>query len=110
MAAMARDPMEMSPNEFELYVCEELRRSGQGLLKLDVSGKRELPGNDGDYEIDASATFEALGVEFPRGRRVQTSYATGYPRPRSAARCEGQVTWCAQGHHVFDERVPERRD
>lgn len=54
----------MTPDEFEEYVRDELRRTGRGLKSLKVEGKEEIPGSDGDYEIDASATFEAFGAEF----------------------------------------------
>jgi restriction system protein len=58
---MPRDPMSMTPDEFEEFVREKLAALGRGLTDLKVDGKRVLPGLEGEYEIDASARFNAFG-------------------------------------------------
>jgi restriction system protein len=59
---MGRDPSSITPDEFELFVKRRLAQVGRGLKDFVVLGKRVLQGLDGEYEIDASATFEAMGA------------------------------------------------
>ncbi len=60
----SRRPSEMTPDEFECFVRDELERLGHELKSFKVSGKRLIAGLDGDYEIDASVRFEVFRAEF----------------------------------------------
>lgn len=58
------DPVTLTPAEFERFVAATLTEQGVGLSGLEVQHLHRIPGTDGDYVIDVSARFEALGADF----------------------------------------------
>ena len=54
----------LSPVEFEAEVAELIRKQGIGLSEFEVKRLEVISGSDGDYEIDITARFEALGASF----------------------------------------------
>ena len=54
----------ITPEEYEAGVEEVIREWGMGLTEFQVKRREVLTGTDGEYEIDVSARFEALGVNF----------------------------------------------
>lgn len=58
------NPVEMTAQEFEQYVAHELAQLGRHLPAFEVQRLETIPGTDGEYEIDVTARFEALGVNF----------------------------------------------
>ncbi len=54
----------LTPSEFEQQVEAWLKLSGVGLREFQVQRLETLTGTDGEYEIDVTARFEALGVNF----------------------------------------------
>lgn len=63
-APWMREWLTLNPTEFEQLVVAHLRGLGQPLRQFEIQHRRQLSGPDGEFEIDAVATFEALGVEF----------------------------------------------
>jgi restriction system protein len=61
---MARDPKTMTPVEFELSVKAHLDMEGCILKDFRTEHLETLSGTDGDYEMDVTARFEAIGVDF----------------------------------------------
>jgi restriction system protein len=59
-----REWLDLKPTRFEELVVEHLSDLGKPLRSFKVEHRRKLHGADGEYEIDAVATFEALGVNF----------------------------------------------
>ena len=59
-----KDPRELTPREFELYVKELLEQEGVGLQDFRAQHLENLGAHDGDYEIDVTARFTALGADF----------------------------------------------
>ncbi|SRR6266404_3364816 len=57
-------PFLMTPVEFEIAVRELLEIEGRTLKDFRVEHLERIPGPDGDYVIDVTARFEALGVDF----------------------------------------------
>lgn len=55
---------DISPEEFELFVKQNLEGYGDKLLEFETEHREVLEGVDGEYEIDVTARFEALGVDF----------------------------------------------
>ncbi|GAB3327752.1 hypothetical protein GCM10027299_28800 [Larkinella ripae] len=51
----------ITPTEFEKLVCNYLKESGQGLPELTVQHNVQSDVDDGDYQIDVRAEFEAFG-------------------------------------------------
>lgn len=58
------DSMMLSPNEFELEVQRILNEEGMGLKDFSTAHLEKMQGTDGDYIIDITARFEALGADF----------------------------------------------
>ena len=58
------DPLLMTPVEFEITVRQFLQKEGRGLKDFHVQHLEKLQGYDGDYIIDVTARFEALGADF----------------------------------------------
>ncbi len=58
------DPLEISPEEFEVYVKELLEKEGLMLEGFHTKHLESIKGTDGDYTFDVTARFEALGASF----------------------------------------------
>ena len=58
------DPVTLTPREFERFVAATLTEQGVGLSGFEVQHLHRIAGTDGDYVIDVSARFEALGADF----------------------------------------------
>jgi len=54
----------LTPIEFELHVRSMLNAMGHSLLEYRSEHREVIQGVDGEYEIDVSARFEFLGMEF----------------------------------------------
>lgn len=63
MAAF-RDPISLSPEEFECEVKRLLTISGTDLSDFRTAHRERLNGADGTYEIDVTVRFSALGANF----------------------------------------------
>src|SRR6266849_10687491 len=57
-------PADPSPKEFELEVRALLDQLGRKLTSFETKHRENIPGDDGSYEIDATARYEALGANF----------------------------------------------
>jgi restriction system protein len=57
-------PVEMTAEEFEQYVAQDLAQLGIALHNFQVQRLETIQGSDGEYEIDVPARFEALGANF----------------------------------------------
>ncbi len=57
-------PPDITPLEFEQLVVALLRKQGVGLTAFEAQHLESVGGVDGEYKIDATARFEALGVNF----------------------------------------------
>ena len=55
---------DLSAAEFEDLAAELLKRAGLHLSEPRVETRTRLTGLDGTYEVDVTARFQALGVEF----------------------------------------------
>jgi len=55
---------EISSEEFELFVRDILKASSNELIDLKAVHRDKVEGVDGTYEIDVTARFRALGVDF----------------------------------------------
>jgi len=58
------DAVTLAPDEFERLVASALRKQGVGLQGFAVRHLDPVTGLDGDYTIDVTARFEALGADF----------------------------------------------
>lgn len=58
------DPFLMTPEEFEIAVRQLLEEEGRTLKDFRVNHLERIQGHDGDYVIDVTARFEALGGDF----------------------------------------------
>lgn len=58
------NPLDLTPVEFEIFVRQTLEKQGGCLKEFSTQHLEILHGLDGDYEIDVTARFEALGVDF----------------------------------------------
>ncbi|HZS04715.1 MAG TPA: restriction endonuclease [Blastocatellia bacterium] len=58
------NPFLMTPEEFEIAVRRFLQKEGRALKDFRVQHLEKIQGYDGDYIIDVTARFEALGVDF----------------------------------------------
>lgn len=58
------DPVELTPAEFEQFVASALRKQGVGLTNFQVKHLESVSGHDGEYTIDVTARFDALGGDF----------------------------------------------
>ena len=54
----------LTPAQFEVEVKNLIEKSGLGLSHFSVQRLEKLEGVDGEYEIDVTARFRALGAEF----------------------------------------------
>jgi restriction system protein len=59
-----RDPLDLKPKEFELLVRKHVESLASTLKEFRAEHLETLHGHDGDYTIDVTARFEALGVNF----------------------------------------------
>ena len=57
-------PAKLTPVEFEQLIASTLRKQGVGLKDLQVKHLEPVAGLDGDYKVDVTARFEALGANF----------------------------------------------
>jgi restriction system protein len=57
-------PVSLTPVDFERLVASLLSRQGVGLRDFLVTHLEPLTGSDGEYKIDVTARFEALGADF----------------------------------------------
>ena len=62
---------DISSEEFELFVRNILKTPSNQVKNFKAVHRDKIEGVDGTYEIDVSARFSALGVDFNLGR-VQT--------------------------------------
>lgn len=58
------DPLSLSAQEFELEIRRILEEEGVRPRDFSVDHLEKIPGAEGDYIIDVTARFEALGVDF----------------------------------------------
>lgn len=56
--------LNVTPEQFERMVVEHLRRVGRPLTSFEVQHQTPVASPDGEFDIDAVATFEALGAKF----------------------------------------------
>ncbi|HTG35205.1 MAG TPA: restriction endonuclease [Thermoanaerobaculia bacterium] len=61
---MTRFQANLTPEQFEIAVQEIVQSQGAQLDDFKVARREVLPGTDGEYEIDVTARFEALGASF----------------------------------------------
>jgi len=61
---MLGTPINLTPKQFEEEVENLLIKLGVGLVEFKVQRLENIDGADGSYEIDVTARFEALGVNF----------------------------------------------
>jgi restriction system protein len=60
----AFDHVTLTPLEFEQFVASALIKQGVGLRDFTVQHLEKLKGIDGEYVMDVTARFEALGADF----------------------------------------------
>jgi restriction system protein len=58
------DPLAMTPDEFEIFVRKYLEEQGGNLKDFRTQHLEKMKSTDGDYVIDVTARFEALGADF----------------------------------------------
>jgi restriction system protein len=58
------NPLAMTPVEFEIFVRRYLEEQGKNLKDFRTQHLENMQGTDGDYIIDVTARFEALGADF----------------------------------------------
>ncbi len=58
------NPLEMTPVEFEIFVRRFLEEQGRTLTDFRTEHLEKIQGPDGDYIIDVTARFNALGGDF----------------------------------------------
>lgn len=58
------DPIELTPRQFELAVKGIIDAAADGLVEFESKHLDRLTASDGEYEIDVTARFQALGVNF----------------------------------------------
>lgn len=58
------DVAALTPREFEVFVKRLLEQEGVGLAGFQAIHQDEIAAPDGSYKFDATARFEALGVDF----------------------------------------------
>ena len=59
-----QDPLKMTAVEFEIWVRRHLEEQGCLLREFRTEHLETLDGTDGDYVMDVTARFEAIGVDF----------------------------------------------
>ena len=57
-------PLDLTWQQYEYLVKHHLQEAAQGTVAVTVHGKRDLEGASGEFEIDATAEFELLGMAF----------------------------------------------
>lgn len=57
-------PVTLTPAEFEQFVASALAKQGVGLHDFKVQHLESIKGSDGEYIMDVTARFEALGANF----------------------------------------------
>lgn len=57
-------PIELTPKEFELAVKGIIDAAADGLVEYESKHLERMSAPDGDYEIDVTARFQALGANF----------------------------------------------
>jgi restriction system protein len=62
--AWLEHPIALTPDQFEIEVKSLIEKSGVGLSDFSVQRLEKLQGSDGEYEIDVTARFRALGADF----------------------------------------------
>lgn len=61
----ANSNLNLTPKQFELFVCEWLSRQGCNIASLTVAHDQKIEGHDSTYQIDVVAKFEAFaGADF----------------------------------------------
>lgn len=58
------DPIALTPRQFELAVKGILDAAAVGLVSYESKHLETFSASDGDYEIDVTARFQALGADF----------------------------------------------
>jgi restriction system protein len=58
------NPLAMTPVEFEIFVRLYLEEQGGNLKDFRTQHLENMKGTDGDYVIDVTARFEAIGADF----------------------------------------------
>jgi len=58
------DPIELTPRQFELAVKGIVDAAANGLVEYESAHLEQLTASDGEYEIDVTARFQALGADF----------------------------------------------
>ncbi len=61
---LAIEPIELTPERFELVVKAMLEACGRSISPFRVTHREELPGMDGAYEIDVTVRFRVLDADF----------------------------------------------
>lgn len=59
-----RNWLRLTPDQFETMVVSYLQKVGDGLSSLEVLHRGTVRSPDGEFELDAVATFEAFGADF----------------------------------------------
>jgi restriction system protein len=59
-----RDPLEISPTEYEKQVVAWLKDAGANLEKFKIQHNKNVAGKSGEYSLDGWAEFETFGVKF----------------------------------------------
>lgn len=58
------NPIDLSPRQFELAVKGIVDAAADGLVEYESKHLERLSASDGEYEIDVTARFQALGANF----------------------------------------------
>jgi restriction system protein len=58
------NPIDLSPRKFELAVKGIVDAAAEGLVEYESKHLERLAASDGEYEIDVTARFKALGANF----------------------------------------------
>ncbi len=58
------EPIELTPKKFEREVKAMLEKASANLKAFEAKHLEKVRGLEGDYEIDVTARFEALGVDY----------------------------------------------
>lgn len=64
MGGFFGEPVNITPQQFEVEVAGFLRQLGANLSEFKVQRLEKINAADGTYEIDVTARFEALGADF----------------------------------------------
>ena len=61
---------DLSPEEFELFTKRMLDAASSGLHEYRSEHREIIPGADGEYEIDITVRFSALGADYLNSSEV----------------------------------------